>query len=95
MQDMSKQYARMLYQYRYTMQNCPDSPLWSRDGNIGDPVQSLAAENIYVKMGIKEKSRILLVNRDDISTYLGEPCCLAMQACLAPPCRYFSIAMER
>jgi hypothetical protein len=78
---MSKQYARMFYQYRYAMQERPNSSLWPRDGNIGDSIQSLAVENIYGKILGDDKSRdILLVNRDDISTYFGQPCCLVMQA---------------
>jgi hypothetical protein len=60
------------------MQNRPDSPFWPRDGNIGDPIQSLAIENIYRKM--EGDRNILLINRDDISIYSGEPCCLVMQA---------------
>ncbi|MDR1008374.1 MAG: polysaccharide pyruvyl transferase family protein [Campylobacteraceae bacterium] len=77
---MLKQYARMFHQYKYTMQDHPDSPMWSREGNIGDPVQSLAVENIYTKMGICENRDLLLVNRDDMSMYSGPACYLVMQS---------------
>jgi hypothetical protein len=77
---MLNQYARIFQQYKYAMQDRPDSPLWPRDGNIGDPMQSLAVENIYRKMGGGVKvTDLLLVNRDEINVYDGLPCKLIMQ----------------
>ncbi|MDR2080265.1 MAG: polysaccharide pyruvyl transferase family protein [Campylobacteraceae bacterium] len=81
--NMPKQYARIFQQYKYAMQDRPNSPLWARDGNIGDAVQNLAVENIYHKFwgGGGGKSRsLLLVNRDEINSYDSAPCTLVMQA---------------
>ena len=73
-------YARFLYQYKYKMQQRPDDySLWPRDGNIGDCIQSIAVENIYRKAKI-DVNEVLLLNRDDINSYNGEPCKLVMQA---------------
>ncbi|MDR2790729.1 MAG: polysaccharide pyruvyl transferase family protein [Campylobacteraceae bacterium] len=76
---MPKQYARMLQQYKYAMQDNSGSSLWQGDGNIGDAVQNLAVENIYSKISGIKSHELLLVNRDEINTYNGEPCRLVMQ----------------
>lgn len=69
-------YGRTINQYKYKMQKRPGDNLWPRDGNLGDPIQSLAVENIYAKAGINE---LLHINRDDIKFFDGENCQLVMQ----------------
>ncbi|GHU73509.1 hypothetical protein FACS189450_13430 [Spirochaetia bacterium] len=70
-------HARLFNQYRYEMEKFPGDGFWPRDGNLGDPIQCLAVENIYAKAGIKD---LLLVNRDDLNTYDKEECSVVMQS---------------
>lgn len=74
-----KHYARIFNQYRYQASRTRKDGLWTKDGNIGDCIQSLAIENIYGKLGI-DTSALRLINRDDIKNYQGDKCILPMQA---------------
>lgn len=73
-------YARIFNQCKLQMSKRPGDSLWSRDGNLGDCMQTLGVENVYKKTGICEPENLLLVNRDDINNYHGEPCTLFMQS---------------
>ncbi len=83
-------YARIVNQYKYHRQKRPDGPLWPGDGNIGDCIQSLAAENVYEKAGIAP-GKLHYVNRDDIREYNGPKCRLLMQAWFADCCNVFPL----
>lgn len=65
-------FARTINKYKYSI-----SP-WTKDGNIGDCIQSLAVENIYKKAGISPED-LFLINRDDVCSYSGPKVALIMQ----------------
>jgi hypothetical protein len=73
------QFARSYIKYLYSMRRHPhDWANWHGEGNIGDAIQSLAMENLYREMGVAPES-LLLIPRDAIDKYDGEPCLLPLQ----------------
>ena len=85
-------YGRLINAYRYVRgkvqtPNGEVSHLWNMNGNIGDCIQSIAVENLLVKLGIP-KDDLVKVNRDEIHEYDGEKCILPMQAWF---CNYFGV----
>lgn len=42
-------YARIFNQCKLQMSKRPGDSLWSRDGNLGDCMQTLGVENVYKK----------------------------------------------
>ena len=72
-------FARLFMQYMYKTEEG-----WKKEGNIGDCIQNIAVENLYKKAGIPA-DELVLVNRDGLDKYCGEPVKLVMQG-------YFSCA---
>lgn len=76
-------FARLFMQYMYKVEKG-----WKKEGNIGDCVQNIAVENLYKKAGISA-DELVLVNRDGLSDYDGEPVKLVMQAYFAEAYGYY------
>lgn len=60
-------------QYKYDSKD-----KWLENGNLGDCIQNIAAEEIYHRAGIKPED-LLLINRDDLPEYDGPAAKLVMQ----------------
>ena len=72
-------FARSYIKYLYSMRRHPhDWVNWHGEGNFGDAIQSLAMENLYLEMGVAPEN-LLLIPRDAIDKYDGEPCLLPLQ----------------
>lgn len=76
-------FARFFMQYMYKPENG-----WKKEGNIGDCVQNIAVENLYKKAGVSA-DELVLINRDGLPNYNGEPVRLVMQGYFAEAYGYF------
>jgi hypothetical protein len=71
-------FARTYIKYIYSLRRHPhDWANWHGEGNIGDAIQCLALEHLYLEMGLSPEN-LVLINRDALDKYDGEPCLLPL-----------------